>query len=64
MNKESLLKAREFLLGLTTLDIPIEDKIELYNNLYLLLDPDNYNEHIISLGKEFNFDLKWKTKGK
>lgn len=62
MNKESLLKAKELLLNIDTLDIPIEDKYELLSNLDTLLNPENYSRHIKVLQREFNEELKWKNK--
>ena len=62
MNKESLLKVKELLINIDKLDIPIEDKYELLTNLDTLLNPENYSRHIKVLQKEFNDELKWKTK--
>ena len=62
MNKESLMKARELLIQIYTLDIPLEDKNELVGNLDKLLNPENYSRHIKVLQREFNEELKWKNK--
>ena len=62
MNKESLLKIKEFLVGIYDLDIPAEDKVEADKNLSTLLEPENYENHIKVLQKEFNEELRWKRK--
>ena len=63
MNKESLIKIREFLVGLYDLDIPAEDKVEADKNLSILLNPENYEKHVKVLQKEFNEELRHKAKG-
>lgn len=63
MDKESLIKIREFLIGIYKLDIPVEDQVEADKNLSTLLDPENYDEHIKVLQKEFNDDIRRKSKG-
>ena len=40
MDKESLLKAREFLLNINNIDMSAADKLEIINNLWLYLDPE------------------------
>ena len=62
MDKESLLKAREFLLNIDNIDIPAQDKLEIINNLWLYLDPENYEKHTRILIRECNEELKWKGK--
>lgn len=62
MDKESLLKAREFLLNINNIDMPAADKLEIVNNLWLYLDPENYEKHTKILMKECNEELKWKRK--
>lgn len=62
MNKESLLKARDFLVNIHKLDIPAEDRVELMSNLWLLLDPDNYDKHMKCLMENFNDELRFKKK--
>ena len=62
MDKESLIKAREFLLKMNEVDMQICDKVEILNTLYILLDPDNYEKHRDTLAREFNEELKWKRK--
>lgn len=63
MNKESLIKIREFLVGLYDLDMPAEDKVEADKNLSILLNPENYEKHVKVLQKEFNEELRHKAKG-
>lgn len=62
MNKESLLKVREFILNIDNIDIPAQDKLEIINNLWLYLDPENYEKHTKILIRECNEELKWKRK--
>ena len=62
MDKESLIKAREFLSRIDELDIPVCDKFEILNTLYILLDPNNYEKHREVLAREFNDELRWKCK--
>lgn len=62
MDKESLIKIRNFLVGIYDLDIPLEDKVEADKNLSTLLEPENYDEHVKVLQKEFNEELRWKRK--
>lgn len=62
MDKESLLKAREFLLNINNIDMSAADKLEIINNLWLYLDPENYEKHTKILMKECNEELKWKRK--
>lgn len=62
MDKESLLKAREFLLNINNIDTPAQDKLEIINNLWLYLDPENYEKHTNILIRECNEELKWKRK--
>jgi hypothetical protein len=62
MDKESLLKAREFLLNINNIDMSAQDKLEIINNLWLYLDPENYEKHTKILIKECNEELKWKRK--
>lgn len=62
MDKESLLKAREFILNIDNIDMPVQDKLEIINNLRLYLDPENYEKHTKILIKECNEELKWKGK--
>ena len=62
MDKESLIKIRNFLVGIYDLDIPVEDKIEADKNLSTLLEPENYEKHVKVLQKEFNEELRWKRK--
>lgn len=62
MDKESLLKAREFLLNINNIDMSAQDKLEIINNLWLYLDPENYEKHTRILIKECNEELKWKRK--
>ena len=62
MDKESLLKAREFLLNINNIDMSAADKLEIINNLWLYLDPENYEKHTKILIKECNEELKWKRK--
>ena len=62
MDKESLIKIRNFLVGIYDLDIPAQDKVEADKNLSTLLDPNNYEEHIKVLSKNFNDELRWKNK--
>ena len=62
MKKESLIKIREFLIGIYDLDIPAEDKVEADKNLSTLLDPNNYEEHVKVLSMNFNDELRWKNK--
>lgn len=62
MDKESLIKIRNFLVGIYQLDIPIQDKVEADNNLSKFLEPENYDKHVKVLQKEFNEELRWKNK--
>lgn len=62
MDKESLLKAREFILNIDNIDMSAQDKLEIINNLWLYLDPENYEEHTKILIKECNEELKWRGK--
>lgn len=62
MDKDSLIKIRNFLVGIYDLDIPVEDKVEADKNLSTLLNPDNYEEHVKVLSKNFNEELRWKSK--
>lgn len=62
MDKESLLKAREFLLNINNIDMSAADKLEIINNLWLYLDPENYEKHTKILIRECNEELKWKRK--
>ena len=62
MDKESLLKAREFLLNINNIDMSAADKLEIINNLWLYLDPENYEKHTKILIKECNEELKWRGK--
>lgn len=62
MDKESLLKAREFLLNINNIDMSAQDKLEIINNLWLYLDPENYEKHTKILIKECNEELKWRGK--
>lgn len=62
MNKESLIKIRELLVGIENLDIPIQDKCEAAQNLNTFLDEENYERHVKVLRKEFNEELRWKNK--
>lgn len=62
MDKESLLKAREFLLNINNIDMPICDKFEILNTLYILLEPENFEKHRDVLAREFNEELRWKCK--
>lgn len=62
MDKESLLKAREFLLNINNIDMSAADKLEIINNLWLYLDPENYEKHTKILIRECNEELKWKGK--
>lgn len=63
MDKESLIKIRNFLVGIYNLDIPVQDKVEADKNLSTLLEPENYDKHIKVLQKEFNNELRNKAKG-
>ena len=63
MDKESLIKIRNFLVGIYDLDIPAQDKVEADKNLSTLLDVENYDRHIKVLQKEFNEELRNKAKG-
>lgn len=63
MDKESLIKIRNFLVGIYNLDIPVKDKVEADKNLSTLLDVENYDRHIKVLQKEFNEELRNKAKG-
>lgn len=63
MDKESLIKIRNFLVGIYDLDIPVQDKVEADKNLSTLLEPENYDKHIKVLQKEFNNELRSKAKG-
>lgn len=63
MDKESLIKIRNFLVGIYDLDIPIQDKVEADKNLSTLLEPENYDKHIKVLQKKFNNELRNKAKG-
>lgn len=55
MNKESLIKAREIIVGaLTKSDIDLVDKLELAINLNMLLSENNYDNDIKILRKEHN----------
>ena len=62
MDKESLLKAREFILNINNIDMSAQDKLEIINNLWLYLDPENYEKHTKILIKECNEELKWRGK--
>lgn len=62
MDKESLLKTREFLLNINNIDMSAQDKLEIINNLWLYLDPDNYEKHTKILIRECNEELKWRGK--
>lgn len=45
MNKESLIKARKIILkAFSESDIPLLDKLELMNNVNILLREDHYQE--------------------
>lgn len=59
MEKESLLKMRDFLLNIDNLDIPKADKVEIIKNLYIYLDPENYERHTKCLAENFNEEIKW-----
>jgi hypothetical protein len=61
MDKESLKKVKEFISKIDTLDIPIQDKLEILINLNTFLDPDNYYKHINIL-KRHTKDKKWRNK--
>lgn len=63
MDKESLIKIRNFLVGIYNLDIPVKDKVEADKNLSTLLDVENYDRHIKVLQREFNEELRNKAKG-
>lgn len=43
-------------------DMPAQDKLEIINNLWLYLDPENYEKHTKILIKECNEELKWRGK--
>lgn len=67
MNKESLIKAREIILGalIETNEINLIDKLELAINLSMLLDSQNYESDIQLLRenqkkKSKRFDFKSK----
>lgn len=62
MKKESLLKAREFLLNINNIDMSAQDKLEIINNLWIYLDPENYEKHTKILIRECNEELKWRGK--
>jgi hypothetical protein len=64
MEKDFLLRAREYITHIDELEGSPEDKLELMSNLWLLLDPDNYDEHMSVLMRNCNDSLKWKAKGK
>ena len=62
VDKESLIKIRNFLAGIYDLDIPVQDKVEIDKNLSTLLEPENYEKHVKVLSKNFNEELRWKNK--
>lgn len=62
MDKESLIKAREFLMNIDKLDMPIQDKVEIIRNVYFYLDPEHYEENTKTLAKKFNEELRWRGK--
>lgn len=66
MNKQSLLEARKLILKvLSNSNIPTLDKLELMNNINILLMEENYEEHIQVLKiytKNIEDGKKWKKK--
>lgn len=61
MDKESLLKAREFILNIDKIDMPLIDKTEILQNLYTYLTPENYEKHTKTLIMQHNQELKYKS---
>ena len=66
MNKESLLEARKLILKvLSDSTIPTLDKLELMNNINILLMEENYEPHIQVLKiytKHIKDGKKWEKK--
>lgn len=60
MDKESLLKAREFILNIDKIDMPLMDKTEILQNLYTYLTPENYEKHTKTLMIQHNQELKYR----
>ena len=66
MNKQSLIEARKLILKvLSNSTIPTLDKLELMNNINVLLMEENYEEHIQVLKiytKNIKDGKKWEKK--
>ena len=66
MNKQSLIEARKLILKvLSDSTIPTLDKLELMNNINILLMEENYEPHIQVLKiytKNIEDGKKWKKK--